>query len=130
MRRAELRALRRSERGVGSTLALCMAGVLMTVAWVVAGAVGMAATAHRAAAAADLSALAGAGAWQDGRAACDAAAAVARANDARLVGCREAAGVVQVEVAADSAPVLGQRLTSVRTARAGPAGALAGSVAP
>jgi secretion/DNA translocation related TadE-like protein len=104
-----------------------MAGVLMTVAWVVAGAVGMVATQHRAAAAADLSALAGAAAWQDGRAACAAAASVARANDARLVSCQESDGVVQVAVAADSAPVLGHRLTSVRTARAGPGGVLPAS---
>lgn len=128
MRRGECRSRRRGERGVGTTLALCMAGVLITVAWIVAGAIGMAATQHRAAAAADLSALAGAGAWQDGRAPCDAAAAVARANDARLVSCEQADGVVQVEVAADSAPVLGRRWTTVRTARAGPSGAL--SVAP
>lgn len=128
MRRGECRSGRRGERGVGTTLALCMAGVLITVAWIVAGAIGMAATQHRAAAAADLSALAGAGAWQDGRAPCDAAAAVARANDARLVSCEQADGVVQVEVAADSAPVLGRRWTTVRTARAGPSGAL--SVAP
>jgi len=119
--------VRRGERGVGTVLAVCMAGVLMTVAWVVSGAVGIAATQHRAASAADLSALAGAGAWQEGRAPCDAAAAVARANDTRLVSCRESDGVVLVEVAADSAPVLGHRLTSVRTARAGPSGARPGA---
>lgn len=116
----------RGERGVGTALVLCMAGVLTTIAFVVAGAVGMAATQHRAAAGADLSALAGAGAWQEGVSACAAAAHVAVANDTSLVSCREVEGVVQVQVAARSAPVLGRRWTSVRTARAGPSAVLGG----
>jgi secretion/DNA translocation related TadE-like protein len=101
-----------------------MAGALLTVGWVVAGAVAMSATQHRAASAADLSALAGADAWQDGRSACTAAGQVARANSARLVSCAEASGTVQVEVAAESVRLLGRRWESVRTARAGPMGAV------
>ena len=113
----------RSDDGVGTVLALCMSGVLLTVGWVVAGVVAMAATQHRAAAAADLSALAGAGAYQQGHSACEAAAEVAVANDARLVGCDDNAGVVRVKVAAESAVLLGRRWESVRRARAGPVGA-------
>ncbi len=116
----------RCERGVGTTLALGMAGVLLTVGWVVTGAVAMSATQHRAASAADLSALAGADAWQDGRSACAAADQVARANSTRLVSCAEAAGTVQVLVAAKSVRLLGRRWESVRTARAGPGGAVSG----
>lgn len=103
-------------------LAMCLGGVVLTVAWVSAGAVGVAATQHRAAAAADLSALAGAAAWQDGRDPCAAADALAAANGGRLVSCRQDGGVVLVEVAAQSPLLLGQRWTSVRTARAGPVG--------
>jgi secretion/DNA translocation related TadE-like protein len=111
----------RSEQGLGTALALCMSGVLLTTGYVVAGVVAMAATQHRAAAAADLSALAGAGAHQERRPACAAADKVAVANGARLVSCHDDAGVVTVEVAAESPPLLGRRWESIRTARAGPA---------
>jgi len=116
--------MRHSDRGVGTALALSMCGVLLTVGYVVTGVVAMAATQHRAAAAADLSALAGAGAAQRRHPACDAADEVADANGARLVSCEDDAGVVTVEVAAASPPLLGRRWESVRTARAGPAEAV------
>jgi secretion/DNA translocation related TadE-like protein len=116
-------AMVRSEEGIGTILALCMSGVLLAVGWVVAGVVAMAATQHRAAAAADLSALAGAGAHRQGHSACEAAAEVALANDARLLSCDDDAGVVRVEVVAESVKLLGRRWESVRTARAGPVGA-------
>ncbi len=114
----------RSDRGVGTTLALCMCGVLLTVGYVVTGMVAMAATQHRAAAAADLSALAGAGAAQRRHPACEAADEVAAANGARLLDCVAAAGVVTVTVAAASPQLLGRRWESVRTARAGPVEAM------
>lgn len=110
----------RNDRGIGTTLALCMCGVLLTVGYVVSGVVAMAATQHRAAAAADLSALAGAGAAQRRHSACEAADEVAAANGARLLGCDDAAGVVTVKVAVASPRLLGRRWESVRTARAGP----------
>jgi secretion/DNA translocation related TadE-like protein len=110
----------RSDRGIGTTLALSMCGVLLTVGYIVSGVVAMAATQHRAAAAADLSALAGAGAAQHRHPACEAASEVAAANGARLVSCQEVAGVVTVKVAAASPPLLGRRWESVHIARAGP----------
>src|SRR4028119_2425093 len=111
-----------------------MCGVLLTVGYVVTGVVAMAATQHRAAAAADLSALAGAGAHQQGHPAREAAPSgaagdaarharraapraghagggaaprAAVAKDARLVSCDDDAGVVRVEVAAESVVLLG-----------------------
>lgn len=112
--------MNRGDRGFGTTLALSMCGVLLTVGYVVSGVVAMAATQHRAAAAADLSALAGAGAAQRRHTACEAANAVAAANGARLISCDDDAGVVTVKVAAASPQLVGRRWESVRTARAGP----------
>lgn len=84
---------RRSEAGAASVVVLALAFALVVVAWG-AGSVVSAVIAHRIAQnAADLAALAGAQA-----ATCDAAADVAQANHARLVGCALEGSVVTVEV--------------------------------
>lgn len=79
-------------------------------------------TAHRSAqAAADLAALAGATARQDGGDACGVATDVAAANGARLTGCSVAGDDVRVRVVVDGPRWLGQPHDLTAEARAGPA---------
>nr|WP_050766597.1 Rv3654c family TadE-like protein [Janibacter sp. HTCC2649] len=112
------------ERGSGTVLTVAAIGVLLvlTTAGLQLGAA--ASAAHRARTAADLAALAGAGALQSGQAdACVRAAVVARRNGAQVVEC--ALGVnesVSVRVStqvATSWPGVPDR--AVASARAGPA---------
>lgn len=74
--------------GAGTVLAVAMMGLLVTITVGTAGAVGVVAAHRRAQSAADLAALAGASALQDGRDACDRAAVIARRNGADLRQCR------------------------------------------
>jgi secretion/DNA translocation related TadE-like protein len=79
------------ERGSGSVLALAGVGVLAMVLAAGLQLAAVVAAAHRAHAAADLGALAGAEAVQSGAgqvAACAAAARIAEANGAAQAGCR------------------------------------------
>ena len=78
---------RRHDRGAATVLVLAMAGVLLVVALAVALAEGLVVGHRRAQAAADLAALAGAGAAARGEDPCDAARAVAVANGAALTAC-------------------------------------------
>ncbi len=75
---------------------------------------------RRAAAAADLAALAGAVAVQQGREPCAEASAVATANHARLSSCSVLAEDVRVGVDVDAGRVLGRPLWVSGRARAGP----------
>jgi secretion/DNA translocation related TadE-like protein len=118
-----------SGRGSATVWLLCCCGVVSLTggAGVVLGA-GLVAR-HRAEAAADLSALAGAALVLDGRAgdACDQAARVARAQGSRLLSCRVSAASVTV-VAATTVPDGLLRLPPARArARAGAAPEAAGS---
>lgn len=108
------------ERGAATVLAMALASVLMLVgmsgAWV-----GAAVARHRAAqSAADLSALAGAQAVQEGREPCAAAAEVAQANRVRLSACSQMGDDVSVSVELDAPPLLGRSGTLTGRARAGP----------
>jgi secretion/DNA translocation related TadE-like protein len=77
--------------------------------------------AHRVAqAAADLSALAGAGAAQQGRPPCDVADRVARDNGAVLVACQPDGATVLVTVSVEGPRWLGQVGDLSGRARAGP----------
>jgi secretion/DNA translocation related TadE-like protein len=101
----------------GLVIVLIAAGIAVTGAAVVAR--------HRAQAAADLAALAGAmRAWDGESAACERAADVGTANDARLVACRLDGFdvIVTVEVAPS---LLGHAGVARVSARAGPAMAVA-----
>ncbi|WP_308315599.1 Rv3654c family TadE-like protein [Streptomyces sp. ISL-100] len=81
---------------------------------------------HRAGGAADLAALAAAGQWMRGEAAaCDDAAEVASAQEARLVSCSVYGEVSDVMVEAGAGPYR----VAVR-ARAGPAGPVAAGLTP
>jgi len=100
-------------------LALVMLVVLGVVGAVAADLGGLLVAKRRAAAAADLAALAGAGAVQHGNPGCTAAATTAGANQARVLSCRQDGDVVEVEVAVTVHALLG--VDDVRhRARAGP----------
>jgi secretion/DNA translocation related TadE-like protein len=101
---------------------LCLVGILVFLALVVAGAVALVDAHRRAQAAADLAALAGAGALQAGRDSCVAAADVAGRNHARLTGCVIDGDDVVVEVAVPAPRVLGSVPDLPARARAGPVG--------
>jgi secretion/DNA translocation related TadE-like protein len=112
---------RGDERGAGSVLAVAMMGLLVTVTVAAAGAVGVVASHRAAQAAADLAALAGAAALQDGGDACARAAEVADRNRASLTRCEVAGWNVTVVVTAHSAPLPGGVLDLQARGRAGPA---------
>lgn len=119
------RAWSRRERGSGTVLVAAAVAVLGSVL-VAALALGSAMVAsHRARAAADLAALAGAGRLLDGAGtpqACAAARSLARANGAVLLGCTPAAGGSLVVVVGVE-PGIGGLGNAVARARAGPPGA-------
>ena len=118
-----VRRLRSDERGSATVWVIALSGVLAVIgtAAVLVGAATVAR--HRATAAADLSALAAAGqavlGFPD---ACDAAAALARANAAELTACTVGSGAV-VEVSVSVPVQLGPLglLQATGRARAGPA---------
>ncbi|MCW2819205.1 MAG: hypothetical protein JWR42_1992 [Marmoricola sp.] len=113
-------AARDAEHGAGSVLALAMMGLLVVVTCL-AGAVVAAVATHRTAqTAADLSALAGAGALQLGGPPCERAAAVARSNRSVLRRCQVRGTRVGVEVVADTVHLPGGALDLPARAWAGP----------
>ena len=110
----------RLEHGSASVLATVLAGVLL-VAAVLLSAVGAGiADQRRAAAAADLSALAGASAVQRGEPGCPAARSVAARNHARVTSCAVVGELVTVRTARPARRVLGITFTVRSRARAGP----------
>jgi secretion/DNA translocation related TadE-like protein len=111
----------RDEHGAGSVLAVAMMGLLVTVTVAAAGVVGVIATHRTAQAAADLAALAGAAALQDGGDACARAADVADRNRARLDDCEVDGWNVAVVVTAQTARLPGGVLDLRARGRAGPA---------
>ncbi len=111
---------RGDERGSATVLALTLLGAVVATAVLLGSLAGALVASRRAAAAADLAALAGAAAVQQGRDACAEASAVAAANHARLAACAVLAQDVRVGVAVDAGRVLGRRLRVSARARAGP----------
>lgn len=118
----------RSESGVAAPLVVTLAGLLLVLAVVGAGVGRLLVDQRRAAAAADLAALAGATAVQHSADGCAAARGVARANGARLVDCAVSGDHVVVRSTVpppDGAGLLGAALRAVAVeaeARAGPVG--------
>jgi secretion/DNA translocation related TadE-like protein len=102
-------------------LAVVLIGVLMAAAVLVSVLGGVVADQRRVESAADLGALAGASAVQDGRSGCVAARAVIRRNGADLRACGVVDQVVTVTATRRTAPLLGRTLTVASRARAGPA---------
>lgn len=111
------------ERGAASLLVVALTGVLLLVGCALGVVAAMVADHRRAAAAADLAALAGAAALQRGDDGCAAAEPLAAANGARLVDCAVEGSDVLVTVEVTGPRWLGQRGDLVGRARAGPAGA-------
>lgn len=111
----------RGERGAGSVVAVAMLGVLVTVTVAAAGVVGVILTHRMAQSAADLAALAGASALQDGGDACAEAATVADRNRASLTRCQVDGWTVSVVVTARTARLPGGALDLSARGRAGPA---------
>lgn len=108
------------ERGSATVLAMSLASVLVLLG--LAGAwVGAVVADHRAAqSAADLAALAGAQAVQDGRAACVAVEQIALANSARATQCSVIGADVWVTVQVEAPSLLGRTPTVTGRAHAGP----------
>lgn len=111
---------RSDEAGAGSVLAIAMLGVLVVVSLAVGGVVGVVGAHRTAQAAADLAALAGAGAVQEGSDPCRRAGEIARRNRSRLQRCSVQGWDVAVVVVADTAHLPGGVLDLSARARAGP----------
>ena len=110
----------RGEDGAGSVLAVAMLGVLVAVTVATTGVVGVVAGHRRAQSAADLAALAGAAALQDGGDTCDRAAIIARRNGAELRSCRVDDWDVTVAVAVQGVRLPGGALELEARGHAGP----------
>ena len=109
----------RDEDGAGTILVVAMLGLLVTVTLATSGVVGVVATHRQAQSAADLSALAGAAALQDGGDPCRRAGVIATRNGAQLRGCRVEQWNVAVEVTS-SMRLPGASMDLAARARAGP----------
>jgi secretion/DNA translocation related TadE-like protein len=114
-------AHRRDEAGLAAPLVVALAGVVLLAAVATAALGRLLVDQRRAAAAADLAALAGATALQHGEDGCAAARRTAAANGADLTGCVPSGQRIEVSAALDSPTLLG-RIVQVRVeAAAGPA---------
>jgi secretion/DNA translocation related TadE-like protein len=121
--------VRSSEDGSATVLGLALVCVLTAVALVSVAVAGVLVGQRRAAAAADLAALAAAEALARGGAtssgvvdACGQAARVSAANHATLSGCLVEGAEVVVEVSVEVRTFLGRTLSAPGRARAGPGG--------
>ena len=111
---------RREDSGSATLLAVAMIGVLVLVGGAL-GVVGAMVHAHRVAqSAADLAALAGAGAQARGADACSAATSIAGANGASVDSCVVDGFEVRLQVTVAGPRWLGQRHDLSAQARAGP----------
>jgi secretion/DNA translocation related TadE-like protein len=113
--------LRGPGRGAASLLVVALAGVLLLVGCALGVVAAVLVDHRRAAAAADLAALAGAAALQRGDEACAVAASLAVDNGARLLTCSVEGADVLVTVEVAGPRWLGQQADLVGRARAGPA---------
>jgi secretion/DNA translocation related TadE-like protein len=112
---------RHAEAGSAAILGLSAVMLILVAGFASATISGLYVGQRRAAAAADLAALAGASAFQQGRPPCDAAAGVAAANRARLTSCDQRASVVTVTATSLVEGAFGKTWHVDAQARAGPA---------
>jgi secretion/DNA translocation related TadE-like protein len=115
----------RSELGSATALMVGIMGVVVTLSSAALVIAGYAVGCHRARAAADLSALSGAAAFQQGREPCAQAALTARQNGARVVRCNQVGDAVDFVVTVRVSVVAGTRIphmprTVAAEAHAGP----------
>jgi secretion/DNA translocation related TadE-like protein len=108
------------ERGAASLVVAALAGLVLLIGLAAAFLTATAAAHRKAQAAADLAALAGATAHQNGAPACDRAGLIALRNGARLTGCQVERDDVVVRVEVVSPRFLGYDWEIVGRARAGP----------
>lgn len=112
---------RQEQRGSATVYAMVFIGLLTTLAFLGATIAGLFVGQRRVAAAADVAALAGAAALQQGRAGCEAAGRISAANQVELVGCETNGAVLSVKVAMDVPSAFGATFAATGEARAGPA---------
>ncbi len=108
------------ERGTATVVAVSLASVLVLVTSAVGWVIGLVSDHRAAQSAADLAALAGAGALQHAKPPCAAAAEVAQANGATLADCRAAGRDVWVTVRVVSVSLGGLAPDVTGRAHAGP----------
>jgi len=104
---------------------VALIAVLGLVTLTAAALVGVIGARHRAEAAADLAALAGAVAARNGGDPCAAAGTIARSNQATLISCSAVDRTVEVSVAVRAPALVGIAWSQVGVARAGPQESLA-----
>jgi secretion/DNA translocation related TadE-like protein len=109
------------ERGSATVHAAVLIALLATVTLVAVSVAGLFVGQRRAAAAADLAALAGAAAVQHGGNGCSAAGRIAAQNHTRLSGCAADGDVVSVRVTARVRSWFATDVAVHARARAGPA---------
>jgi secretion/DNA translocation related TadE-like protein len=115
----------RSEEGSASVLMIGIIGVVLTLSSAALLIAGYAVGYHRARAAADLSALSAAAAYEQGRDACAEARQTARRNDARVDRCQLVGDAIDFVVTVRASVVARTRIpqmptTVVAEAHAGP----------
>lgn len=113
-------AHRRGERGSATVLAVAFVSLLTLVAIVAAGLSGLVLARRTASAAADLAALAGAGAIAHGEDPCGVAAQVSGRNGALLRTCERSGSTVTVATSVEALSVFGWVFTVPGRGRAGP----------
>lgn len=108
------------QRGSATVLGTVLVCVVTTAVFIGIAGAGMLVGQRRAAAAADLAALAGAASLRHGQPGCAAAHDIAVANDVRMQDCEVVGDTVAVTVAADVRTVFDLSLAVTARARAGP----------
>lgn len=119
------RVVVRGECGAGAVLAVALSGVLALVALTATGLVQVVVAHRTAQGAADLAALAGARASQDGGSPCAAAGEIATRNGATLDDCQVDGWEVSLRVVVDTGLLPAGRFALPARARAGPVSSLA-----
>lgn len=114
------RTARRAERGSGTVLVATFVGLVVTAALALAVLGGLLVRQRELESAADLAALAGAAAAQQGQDGCARARLAARRNGVALVSCQAVAGTVEVTAGRAARLPFGETVSQVARARAGP----------
>lgn len=112
----------RDERGLAAPIVITLTGLVLILAVVVAALGRVLVDQRRVSLAADLAALAAAGAIQSGSPACSAARTIAGRNGASLVACVVSGDRVRVRTALEAPTLLNRTIRLEADAHAGPVG--------